>query len=58
MGKTARMQKLTPAEISEQQDKECRLRGEAIADKYISSRLRTADLDIELARFYGRKKEL
>lgn len=58
MEKIARMQKLTPEELTEQQEREYKPRGEAIANKYMGSMLKVADLDIELGRYHGAEREI
>jgi len=56
--KIAKMQDLTPAEIIERQEKECRPRGEAIASKYMGGLLRNTDLEIELGKYPGKERIL
>ena len=58
MEKIARMQKLTTEEITEQQEREYKPRGEAIANKYMGSMLKVADLDIELNKYHGAEREI
>jgi len=58
MEKIAKMQDLTPAEIIEQQGKEYRPRGEAIANKYMGSLLKNTDLEIELGKYPGKESKL
>ena len=58
MEKIARMPKLTPEETTEQQEREYKPRGEAIASKYMGSMLKVADLDTELNKYHGAEREL
>jgi len=58
MEKIARMQKLTPEETAEQQEREYKPRGEVIASKYMGGMLKAADLDTELGKYHGAEREI
>ncbi len=58
MEKVAKMSELTLEEATELKEKECKPRGIALANKFLESTLREADLEIELGKYQGKEGEI